>query len=70
MPILTINQTNKGEHTMSKFQLETIQAVLGCDIKQAEELIQLMDETGDYPDWSEYSTKQFQNHFKMVLAGF
>lgn len=55
---------------MSKFQLETIQAVLGCNIKQAEELIQLMDETGDYPDWSEYSTKQFQNHFKMVLAGF
>ena len=55
---------------MSKYQLETIQEVLGCDIKQAEDLIQLMDETNDHPDWSEFSTKQFRSHFKMVLAGF
>ena len=55
---------------MSKFQVETIQQVLGCDTKQAEELIQLMDETGDYPDWSEFSNRQFKSHFKMVLAGF
>lgn len=54
---------------MSKFQLKTIQEVLGCDIKQAEELMELMDQTGDYPDWSEYSNKQFRNHFKDVLAG-
>jgi len=58
------------EKEMSKFQVETIQQVLGCDIKQAEELIQLMDETGDYPDWSEFSNRQFKSHFKMVLAGF
>jgi hypothetical protein len=55
---------------MSKYQLNTIQEVLGCDIKQAEHLIQLMDETGDHPDWSEFSTKQFRSHFKIVLAGF
>ena len=54
---------------MSKFQLNTIQEVLGYDTQQAEQLIQLMDETGDHPDWSEFSTKQFRNHFKMVLAG-
>lgn len=55
---------------MSKFQLNTIQAVLGCDIKQAEDLMQLMEETGDEPDWSEFSDRQFRSHFKMVLAGF
>jgi hypothetical protein len=55
---------------MSKFQLNTIQGVLGYDIKQAEHLMQLMDETGDQPDWSEFSDQQFQSHFKMVLAGF
>ena len=55
---------------MNKFQLNTIQEVLGYNIQQAEELIQLMDETGDHPDWSEFSTKQFCSHFKMVLASF
>jgi hypothetical protein len=55
---------------MSKFQLQTIQEVLGFDIKQAENLIQLMDTTGDHPDWSEFSNTQFRKHFKMVLAGF
>lgn len=64
------NQPNQQRRqTMSKFQLKTIQEVLGCDIKQAEELMELMDQTGDYPDWSEYSNKQFRNHFKDVLAG-
>jgi hypothetical protein len=70
-PADTNNQTNQQRRqTMSKYQLNTIQEVLGCDIKQAEHLIQLMDETGDHPDWSEFSTKQFRSHFKMVLAGF
>ena len=55
---------------MSKFQLQTIQEVLGFDIKQAEDLMELMDTTGDQPDWSEFSTTQFRKHFNMVLAGF
>jgi hypothetical protein len=55
---------------MSKFQLQTIQEVLGFDTKQAENLIELMDTTGDHPDWSEFSNTQFRKHFKMVLAGF
>lgn len=55
---------------MSKFQLQTIQEVLGFDTKQAENLIELMDTTGDHPDWSEFSTTQFRKHFRMVLAGF
>jgi hypothetical protein len=55
---------------MNKFQLETIQEVLGFNVKQAEDLMELMDTTGDHPDWSEFSDTQFRNHFKMVLQGF
>ena len=55
---------------MNKFQLQTIQEVLGFNVKQAENLIQRMDRTGEHPDWSEFSDTQFRKHFKMVLAGF
>ncbi len=55
---------------MSKYQINTIQEVLGFSVEQAEELLETMDTTGDHPDWSEFSDKQFRSHFKMVLAGF
>jgi len=55
---------------MSKFQIGVIQEVLGFDVQQAENLMELMDSTGDHPDWSEFSDAQFRKHFKMVLAGF
>jgi len=55
---------------MNKFQLETIQEVLGFNVKQAEDLMELMDTTGDHPDWSEFSDTQFRNHFEMILKGF
>ena len=54
---------------MSKFEIETIQKVMGFNVEQTENLINLMDETGDYPDWSEASNTQLRNHFKMVLLG-
>lgn len=54
---------------MSKFQLKTIQEVMGFNVEQAENLMNLMDQTGDYPDWSEYSNSQFRKHFKSVLLG-
>ena len=54
---------------MSKFQINTIKEVMGFNDEQTESLINLMDATGDYPDWSEFSTKQFRSHFKMVLLG-
>jgi len=54
---------------MSKFQVRVIQEVLGFDIKQAENLMQLMDATGDHPDWSEFTDQQFRKHFKSVLGG-
>jgi adenine-specific DNA methylase len=54
---------------MSKFQINTIKEVMGFNDEQTESLINLMDVTGDYPNWSEFSTKQFRSHFKMVLLG-
>jgi hypothetical protein len=54
---------------MSKYQVETIQKIMGFNDEQTENLINLMDETGDYPDWSEASNTQLRNHFKMVLLG-
>ena len=54
---------------MSKYQVEIIQKVMGFNHKQTENLINLMDSTGDYPDWSEASTTELRNHFKMVLLG-
>ena len=64
----TNNQPNQQRrHTMSNYQLETIQIVMGFNDVQAENLIKLMDETGDHPDWSEASDIQYRKHFKMVL---
>ena len=54
---------------MSKYQVETIQKIMGFNDKQTENLINLMDATGDYPDWSEASNTELRNHFKMVLLG-
>lgn len=55
---------------MSNFQINKIQKLLKYDTKEAEHLMQLMDETGDQPDWSEFSNKQFESHFKMILTGY
>jgi hypothetical protein len=55
---------------MSKYQLNTIQQVMGFNAEQATELLNLMDSTNDHPDWSEASNKELRNHFNMVLAGF
>ena len=54
---------------MSKYQVEIIQKVMGFNDEQTENLINLMDETGDYPDWSEASNTELRSHFKMVLLG-
>ena len=54
---------------MSKYQINTIKEVMGFEDKEAENLINLMDTTGDHPDWSEASNTQLRNHFKMVLLG-
>jgi len=54
---------------MSKYQLKTIREVMGCSDEQAHTLMNLMDATGDHPDWSEFSTEQFRRHFTLVLAG-
>lgn len=53
---------------MSKYQLNTIQKVMGFTPDEAERLVQLMDANNDHPDWSEFSDRQFRWHFKSVLA--
>lgn len=53
---------------MSKYQVTTIQEVMGFTAEQAEQLIQVMDANNDHPDWSEFSDRQFRSHFKSVLA--
>ena len=57
------------EATMSKYQITTIQKVMGFTAEQATDLIQFMDMTGDHPDWSESSDRQLRNHFKLILTG-
>jgi hypothetical protein len=52
---------------MSKYQLKTVQQIMGLNAEQAENLINLMDKTNDHPDWSEYSDSQFRKHFKSIL---
>lgn len=54
---------------MSKYQIITIQKVMGFTAEQAEHLVQVMDMNNDHPDWSEFSDRQFRNHFKSVSAG-
>jgi hypothetical protein len=54
---------------MSKFQITTIQKVMGFTPEQAEILIRLMDLTSDHPDWSEASDTELRRHFKMVMVG-
>jgi hypothetical protein len=54
---------------MSKYQIITIQQVMGFTAEQAQDLIQVMDATGDHPDWSEATDRQLRNHFNLVLAG-
>jgi hypothetical protein len=54
---------------MSKYQINKIQQVMAFNAEETANLINLMDATGDYPDWSEASDKQLRNHFNMVLAG-
>jgi hypothetical protein len=61
-------QTTK-EKTMSKYQINKIQQVMGFNAEETANLINLMDATGDYPDWSEASDKQLRNHFNMVING-
>lgn len=61
-------QTTK-ENTMSAYEIKTIQKIMGFTTEEAENLINLMDETGDHPDWSEDNDKQLRNHFMLVLAG-
>ena len=57
------------EATMSKYQITTIQKVMGFTAEQATDLIQVMDMTGEHPDWSEATERQLRNHFKLILAG-
>ena len=59
----------KEATTMSKYQITTIQKVMGFTAEQAQDLIKMMDIVGDYPDWSEASERQLRNHFKLILAG-
>lgn len=54
---------------MSKYQRQIIREVMGFSDEQAEHLMNLMDATGDHPDWSEFSNAQFRRHFLLVLAG-
>lgn len=54
---------------MSKYQLKTIQEVMGFTPDEAEHLVELMNANNDHPDWSEFSNSQFRSHFKSVLAG-
>ncbi len=54
---------------MSTYEMDTICKVMGFTEEQAIELMNLMDETGDYPDWSEDSDAQLRSHFKLVLMG-
>jgi len=60
---------NKEATTMSKYQITTIQKVMGFTAEQAQDLIKMMDIVGDYPDWSEASERQLRNHFNLILAG-
>ena len=60
---------NKEATTMSKYQITTIQKVMGFTAEQAQDLIKMMDIVGDYPDWSEASERQLRNHFTLILAG-
>jgi len=61
-------QTTK-EKTMSKYQETRIQQVMGFNAEETINLINLMDATGDYPDWSEDSDNELRKHFKMILLG-
>jgi len=54
---------------MSKYQINTIKEVMGFSTEDAEVLIQMMDSTGDHPDWSESTTRELRSHFKSILAG-
>ena len=61
-------QTTK-ETTVSKYQINKIQQVMGFNAEETTNLINLMDATGDYPDWSEDSDNELRKHFKMILLG-
>ena len=54
---------------MSKYQETRIQQVMGFNAEETTNLINLMDATGDYPDWSEASDRELRNHFNMVING-
>ena len=54
---------------MSKYQINKIQQVMGFNAEETINLINLMDATGDYPDWSEDSDNELRKHFKMILLG-
>lgn len=54
---------------MNKYQMSRIQQVMGFNAEETINLINLMDSTGDYPDWSEDSDIELRKHFKMILLG-
>lgn len=54
---------------MSKYQIQTIQQVMGCSDAEARQLFDRMDAANDHPDWSEFTTQQFRAHFDLVAAG-
>jgi len=54
---------------MSDFRVRKIKRVMGYNAEQTEEFINLMDEIGAYPNWSEASNDQLLNFFQLVLLG-